>query len=67
MGMSVDDKLITVLSIFLILTFTTVILRCYVRIKMVKIFGADDVLAVMSLVGPSSVTRNLEIPAYRFV
>lgn len=50
---------VTTISItFLVLSWVTTVLRCYVRIFIVKHFGADDYLAVLTLVKLSPVLPN---------
>jgi hypothetical protein len=44
------SQLAAVVICFLILTVTTVALRCYVRIRLIRAFGADDALSVAALV-----------------
>lgn len=41
-----------VLGLFLPLCLITVMLRCYVRIRLVKSFGLDDWFAVITMVKP---------------
>ncbi|OCL07537.1 hypothetical protein AOQ84DRAFT_271973, partial [Glonium stellatum] len=43
------SQLITVIVLFFVLSWLTVILRCYVRARVKVFFGADDVLALLSL------------------
>lgn len=45
------SQLAAIVICFLILTVTTVTLRCYVRIRLTGGFGADDALSVAALVG----------------
>jgi len=40
--MSRSTTLGTVTAIFLALTWITLLVRCWVRVKLVKIFGIDD-------------------------
>jgi hypothetical protein len=44
------SQLAAVVICFLILTVTTVTLRCYVRIRLTGGFGADDAFSVAALV-----------------
>lgn len=44
------SQLAAVVICFLVLTVTTVALRCYVRVRLTGGFGADDALSVASLV-----------------
>lgn len=44
-------QLLAVILTLLVFAFTATLLRCYVRIKLVKAFGLDDYLMVAALVG----------------
>lgn len=57
MTSGVEHKVVVVEILFLALTITTTLLRCYVRAVMVKSFGADDKLAVLSLVSVSMISQ----------
>ena len=48
--MSRSSTLGSVTAVFLALTWITLIVRCWVRIKLVKIFGLDDKWMVVAQV-----------------
>lgn len=43
-------QLIAVVAVLLVFSLTATILRCYVRISLVKAFGVDDYLMVFAMV-----------------
>lgn len=43
-------QLIAVVAVLLVFSLTAIILRCYVRISLVKAFGVDDYLMVFAMV-----------------
>lgn len=50
-------QLIAVVSVLLAFSITAIILRCYVRISLVKAFGVDDYLMVFAMVGDGQLRR----------
>ena len=52
------QAIVTVASVNLALCWLTLLLRCYVRIFLVRRFWWDDALACASLVRPSPVHRS---------
>lgn len=57
-----ERVLVAFATLFLIVTITATSLRCYVRIVMVKSFGADDALAVFAMVSVSK-SKRISYPA----
>lgn len=51
-------QLIAVVSVLLAFSLTAIILRCYVRISLVKAFGVDDYLMVFATVSDGSSTTH---------
>jgi len=66
--MAAEDRgpqVAAVAILFLILSWIAVSLRCYVRICMIKNFGADDWLAVGALVRSLEQHTNITLPLLR--
>lgn len=51
-------QLIAVVAVLLTFSLTAIILRCYVRISLVKAFGVDDYLMVFSTVSNGQTTMH---------
>jgi hypothetical protein len=62
--------LFAVILVFLCLSFTAVALRCFVRLRLVKAFGWDDVLMVLAmvreLIRPSTIDRTTDTHSQLF-
>lgn len=43
-------QLIAVIAVLLVFSMTAIVLRCYVRISLVKAFGVDDYLMIFAMV-----------------
>lgn len=43
-------QLIAVIAVLLVFSLTAIVLRCYVRISLVKAFGVDDYLMIFAMV-----------------
>lgn len=55
-----SEAIIIVTAVFLAISFITVCLRCYVRLRVVRAFGWDDGFMVMAMVSISlPVKRHL--------
>ncbi|KAK4062789.1 uncharacterized protein Triagg1_9659 [Trichoderma aggressivum f. europaeum] len=56
-------QLIAVIAVLLVFSLTAIVLRCYVRISLVKAFGVDDYLMIFAMVcsKPTSRIRNYEL------
>lgn len=56
-------QLLGVNYFFAVLAFITVLLRCYVRIFIVKKFSFDDLMMIVAMVcvGPSPIIQGAEI------
>jgi hypothetical protein len=51
-------ELLAVCSLFAAMSFVSVVLRCYVRLRLVKAFGWDDGFMVLALVSRLRDTRK---------
>lgn len=66
MAQNRGPQLAAVVALFMVLAWTAVSLRCYVRAIMIKNFGADDWLAVAALVSQKrSIRLELGVCALR--
>lgn len=63
---SQSSQIAIVAILFLILTITTVSLRCYVRARLTGGFGADDAFSVASLVCWTPPTKNFHICSSKY-
>jgi hypothetical protein len=50
-------QLIAVVAVLMAFSLTAIILRCYVRISLVKAFGVDDYLMVFAMVSHGQSTH----------
>lgn len=46
-----SNAILTVTSVFLGISLTSVLLRCFVRTRVVRAFGWDDIIMLLAMVG----------------
>lgn len=51
MASTYSEAITVVTAVFLSISLTTVLLRCFVRLHLVRAFGWDDTLMVIAAVG----------------
>lgn len=51
-------QLIAVIAVLLVFSLTAIVLRCYVRISLVKAFGVDDYLMIFAMVCSKPTSRH---------
>lgn len=56
LAFNVAPRILTITGTFFAIAAMVVLLRCYVRIKMLKVFGGDDYVMLLAMV---SVPANL--------
>lgn len=48
-----SNAILTVTAVFLGISLTSVLLRCFVRTRVVRAFGLDDIIMLLAMVGCS--------------
>lgn len=61
MANNYGEAITVVTAVFLAISLLTVLLRCFVRFRVVRAFGWDDTLMVIAAVGSSSLRGEIVI------